>query len=88
MGWSVSLGHWLPSQPLQSLLVRLSRFGRQSGFPPSENTSTSSPVTVEMSWCTLTSGTPVASWTIIASRVLAIATMCPRTCLSKLRTLP
>lgn len=50
-------------------------FGRHAGGAASEKTSTSSPVTVEMSWCTLTSFTPTASSTSASSRGRPVAIM-------------
>jgi hypothetical protein len=62
-------------------------FGRQAGGAARENTITSSPVIVEMSWCTLTISTPVAPRTISSSRGRPVATMWERICLSNARPL-
>ena len=44
---------------------------------------TSSPVTVLMSWCRLSTLTPVTSWTIASRTGRAVSTRWVRTCLSK-----
>lgn len=50
-----------PAQP--AIASALYRVSRTSGFSASENNTTSSPVVVLMSWCRLTTFTPVTSVT-------------------------
>lgn len=64
------------------------RLGRQAGGSASENTSTSSPVIVEMSWGTLTSFTPTAISTISAGRYDPVVTIRVRSCFTRPRPLP
>jgi hypothetical protein len=57
--------------------------GRQEGGSARVTTTNASPVTVLMSWCKLTSLTPVISWTSACKSGFAVSIRWVRTCLSK-----
>ena len=58
---------------------------RKSGDSARVKRTTSSPVTVLMSWCRLSTLTPVTSWTIASRTGRAVSIRWVRTCLSKSR---
>jgi hypothetical protein len=58
---------------------------RKSGGLASVNSTTSSPVTVLMSWCKLSTLMPVTSWTIASITGRAVSIRWVRTCLSRSR---